>query len=192
MEDPQKLQNAIKLLRKRIDMTQSELAAAVGKSLGTVQRYETTVPPKGLAWVPLIHIAEDFKFEDLADLFRSQLLPELKAANLGAERDKGLHEKTRTRGVTLSRREIKIERPGPDQEIMEDLISVMDRGSRSAKFAQRLIRVLKRYLEANLAGDLAQEEDISLRFVPFATGPKKKAAGREEGYNEKDKGEQSP
>ena len=66
--------NAVKTLRSSLGMTQIEFANALGKSYGTVQRYEGLRPPRAAALWPLINLAQRHKLLALQRLFEDYMI----------------------------------------------------------------------------------------------------------------------
>ncbi len=77
MISDQELQRGARELRSRLDLSQSAFGQRIGRTLGTILRYESQVPPKGEALVPYAVLAIDTGHEDLADLFRTAILEQL-------------------------------------------------------------------------------------------------------------------
>ena len=78
MADAKTLNRAVRELREALGLTQEQFASKVGKTLGTVQRYEQQRPPQGLALVPFIQLAESINRRDLVATFTAALTEELR------------------------------------------------------------------------------------------------------------------
>lgn len=64
---------AVKKLRKRLLLTQTEFAATIDRSLSTAIRYETVYPPRGKDLRRMAAIARLNGLQELADTFRNAL-----------------------------------------------------------------------------------------------------------------------
>ncbi len=69
----QELKRAVRDLRTRLKLTQTEFGGRLGKGLATIQRYENLVPPKGRVLGRLRHLAQVHNHLDLAELFDEAL-----------------------------------------------------------------------------------------------------------------------
>jgi transcriptional regulator with XRE-family HTH domain len=73
----EKVRNGVKQLRTILGLTQTELGMKIGRSLATIQRFESLVAPKGEALVQLMKLAADAGAPHLVLLFQSSLAVEL-------------------------------------------------------------------------------------------------------------------
>lgn len=71
------LRAAVKNLRLALGKTQTEFGAMIGKSLPTIQRYESLVPPKGRILLKLEALAREKKFDEYAQTFRAAIRTDL-------------------------------------------------------------------------------------------------------------------
>ena|ERR1017187_6471241 len=71
------LRFAVRGLRLALGKTQTEFGDLIGKSLPTVQRYESLVPPKGKILLRLERLARDTRFDEYAQTFREALRADL-------------------------------------------------------------------------------------------------------------------
>ncbi len=67
---PADVRKAVRELRTAFGQTQTEFAGTVGRSLPTIQRWETLVEPKGNALLRLAKIAQDSRQPQLTQTFR--------------------------------------------------------------------------------------------------------------------------
>jgi transcriptional regulator with XRE-family HTH domain len=72
-----KIIEAVKELRKRMGMTQTEFAAAVGKSFPMIRRYEFDLAPHGASIAPFAMFSIRHAYDDLAEVFISIMTEEL-------------------------------------------------------------------------------------------------------------------
>src|ERR1017187_9109989 len=68
---------AVRGLRIALAKTQTEFGALIGKSLPTIQRYESLVPPKGKILLRLERMAREHHFDEYAQTFREALRDDL-------------------------------------------------------------------------------------------------------------------
>jgi len=82
----QKLMASIRSLRTALKLTQTEFGKLFGKSLPTIQRWETLRPPGGWALIRLLDLAKrhaaDPQCDALAKVFRDALASEQKSFKL--------------------------------------------------------------------------------------------------------------
>jgi transcriptional regulator with XRE-family HTH domain len=71
------LRAAVRGLRLALGKTQTEFGTMIGKSLPTIQRYETLVPPKGKTLLKLERLASEKRFDEYARTFREALRRDL-------------------------------------------------------------------------------------------------------------------
>jgi transcriptional regulator with XRE-family HTH domain len=71
------LRGAVRGLRAAMGKTQTEFGTMLGKSLPTIQRYESLVPPKGKILIDLERLARDARFDEYAQIFREAVRVEL-------------------------------------------------------------------------------------------------------------------
>jgi transcriptional regulator with XRE-family HTH domain len=71
------LMKATRQLRTAMGLTQTAFAQRVGKTLPTIQRYETLAQPRGEVLVKLMKLADEHGHADLAELFQDALSTEL-------------------------------------------------------------------------------------------------------------------
>lgn len=76
-ETDQKTRDAVRSLRNRLELTQTQFAALMGVSYPSVQRYEQLVPPKGHKLARFRDLAISKGFEDLGEVFHSALVREV-------------------------------------------------------------------------------------------------------------------
>lgn len=84
MISSEKVQDAVRELRKHLKMNQRKFGDEIGKSTPTVQRYEGKVPPVGEALAELVILADQSGRPDIAEIFRESLRSELGPAIMGA------------------------------------------------------------------------------------------------------------
>jgi transcriptional regulator with XRE-family HTH domain len=68
-----KLMSAVRDLRTALGLSQTEFGLRIGKSLPTIQRWETLRPPDGEALADLERLANDEKYPELAKPFSAAL-----------------------------------------------------------------------------------------------------------------------
>jgi transcriptional regulator with XRE-family HTH domain len=73
----QKVMNAVRSLRLALRLNQTDFGRRLGKSLPTIQRWETVLPPSGEALVQLMKLALVNKQVDMAEVFEHAISEEL-------------------------------------------------------------------------------------------------------------------
>lgn len=76
--------NAVRSLRNALELSQTDFGIKLGKSLPTIQRWETLRPPTGEALVAIATLAEEKGHEQLKKVFLDALV-----AEMGLERNAG-------------------------------------------------------------------------------------------------------
>lgn len=84
------LRRAVRGLRLALGKTQTEFGALIGKSLPTIQRFETLVPPRGKILLKLETLARESRLDEYAQRFRQAVrddlgldLPEIEVSPVG-------------------------------------------------------------------------------------------------------------
>jgi transcriptional regulator with XRE-family HTH domain len=83
-KNEQMVMDAVRSLRTALGMTQTDFGGALGKSLPTIQRWETLRPPRGAALMDLYHLAgrnqdpkkPDARLVEIAGIFKKALSAE--------------------------------------------------------------------------------------------------------------------
>src|SRR5262245_30211499 len=85
-----KLSDALRELRRRLELSQTAMSQKLGVTLLTVQHWETQRAPGGIILARLIHIAKKEKHADLADIFEAGIQEEARPVREGIEEERKL------------------------------------------------------------------------------------------------------
>lgn len=77
MLQERQLRAILRQLRSRLGLTQTQMAEQTGRTLGTIQRYETQIPPSGAALAAFVNLASDAGFHDIAGPLRAAIVEDL-------------------------------------------------------------------------------------------------------------------
>lgn len=155
------LQQAIVELRRRLGLTQQDLAVHLGKAVVTIARWETARPPRGESLAALVRMAEAAGHDDLAAAFACGLgvvsAPpgrsgaEGKADIAAAVRRLRLHlaltqeqlgQKLGVTGRVVRRWEAGVHRPGPKFTLRMSAMAGADSGGLADIFAAEAAEAL--------------------------------------------------